>query len=84
MEPYARGAAIAWELLITGVVRRVSINDISRPVYAFWNSVLNKTDELCTLIEDRPLTVKEWDNYKGVFRRKDSADELELGFLSFT
>jgi len=66
------------------VVRRVSINDISRPVYAFWNSVLNKTDELCTLIEDRPLTVKEWDNYKGVFRRKDSADELELGFLSFT
>jgi len=84
VEPYARGAAIAWELLITGVVRRVSINDISRPVYAFWNSVLNKTDELCTLIEDRPLTVKEWDNYKGVFRRKDSADELELGFLSFT
>ena len=84
MEPYARGAAIAWELLITGVVRRVSINDISRPVYAFWNSVLNKTDELCTLIEERPLTVKEWDNYKGVFRRKDSADELELGFLSFT
>jgi DNA adenine methylase len=84
VEPYARGAAIAWELLITGVVRRVSINDISRPVYAFWNSVLNKTDELCTLIEERPLTVKEWDNYKGVFRRKDSADELELGFLSFT
>jgi len=84
VEPYARGAAIAWELLITGVVRRVSINDISRPVYAFWNSVLNKTDELCALIEERPLTVKEWDNYKGVFRRKDSADELELGFLSFT
>ena len=84
MEPYARGAAIAWELLITGVVRRVSINDISRPVYAFWNSVLNKTDKLCTLIEERPLTVKEWDNCKGVFRRQDSADELELGFLSFT
>jgi len=35
VEPYAGGAAIAWELLITGVVRRVSINDISLPVFAF-------------------------------------------------
>ena len=61
-----------------------SINDISRPVYAFWNSVLNKTDELCALIEERPLTVKEWDNCKGVFRRQDSADELELGFSFFS
>jgi DNA adenine methylase len=46
--------------------------------------VLNKTDELCTLIEERPLTVKEWDNCKGVFRRQDSADELELGFSFFS
>ena len=28
VEPYAGGAAVAWELLITGVVRRVAINDI--------------------------------------------------------
>jgi DNA adenine methylase len=83
VEPYAGGAAVAWELLITGVVRRVSINDISRPVYAFWNSVLTQTDELCMLIEERPLTVKEWDNWKDIFRRQDSADELELGFAFF-
>lgn len=83
VEPYAGGAAIAWELLITGVVRRVSINDISRPVYSFWNSVLNRTDELCHLIETRPVTVHEWDLWKDVFRRHESADELELGFAFF-
>lgn len=83
VEPYAGGAAIAWELLLTGVVRRVSVNDISRPVYSFWNSVLNRTDELCSMIEDRPLTIQEWDEQKDIFRRRDSADELALGFSFF-
>ena len=83
VEPYAGGAAVAWELLITGVVRRVSINDISLPVYAFWHSVLNATDELCRLIQDRPLTVEEWDKRKDVLRRPDQADYLTLGFSFF-
>lgn len=83
VEPYAGGAAIAWELLITGVVRRVSINDISRPVFAFWNSVLNRTDDLCRMIEDRPITVDEWDIWKDVFRNHHTADELQLGFAFF-
>lgn len=83
VEPYAGGAAIAWELLITGVVRRVSINDISRPVFAFWNSVLNRTDDLCRMIEDRPITVDEWDIWKEVFRSHQTADELQLGFAFF-
>lgn len=83
VEPYAGGAAVAWELLITGIVRRVSINDVSRPVYAFWNSVLTRTDELCRLILETPLSVAEWDRWKEVYRRQADADELELGFAFF-
>lgn len=83
VEPYAGGAAVAWELLITGVVRRVTINDVSRPVYSFWNSVLNHTDDLCRLIREQPLTVDEWDRWKDIYRRQDEADELELGFAFF-
>lgn len=83
VEPYAGGAAVAWELLITGVVRRVMINDISRPVFAFWDSVLNDTENLCRLISDRPVTVAEWDVQKEIFRRHETADELELGFAFF-
>ncbi|WP_170563051.1 DNA adenine methylase [Ruegeria atlantica] len=82
VEAYAGGAAVAWELLITGVVRRVTINDISRPVYAFWDSVLNRTDDLCRLIQDRPVTVDEWDYSKDIFRR-GSDDNLEIGFAFF-
>jgi DNA adenine methylase len=82
VEPYAGGAAVAWELLITGVVRRVTVNDVSRPVYAFWDSVLNRTDDLCRLIIDRPVTVDEWGRWKDVLRR-GSEDNLEIGFAFF-
>lgn len=83
VEPYAGGAAVAWELLITGIVRRVSINDISKPVFAFWHSVLNATDDLCRLIQDRPLSIEEWDNQKDIFRRPEEHDYLSLGFSFF-
>ena len=83
VEPYAGGAAVAWELLLTGVVRRVSINDISLPVFAFWHSVLNSTNDLCRMIQDCPLTIGEWDRQKEIFRRSDEADNLSLGFSFF-
>lgn len=83
VEPYAGGAAVAWELLLTGVVRRVSINDISLPVFAFWHSVLNSTDKLCRLIHDCSLTIEERDGQKEVFRRANEADHLSLGFSFF-
>ena len=83
VEPYAGGAAVAWELLVTGVVRRVSISDISRPVFAFWHSALHQTDELCRLINDSPLTVDEWDSQKARFRHPDEFDNLSLGFAFF-
>ncbi|WP_235285025.1 DNA adenine methylase [Thalassospira sp. HJ] len=83
VEPYAGGAAVAWELLITGIVRRVTINDINRPVWAFWDSVLNQTDALCALIQDHPVTVDEWDRWKDIYRNQDDAGTLELGFAFF-
>lgn len=83
IEPYAGGAGIAWELLITGVVRRVLINDISPHVYAFWQSVLRQTDELCQRIREVPLSVDEWDRQKEIFRRPEEVSTIELGMSCF-
>ena len=82
VEPYAGGAAVAWELLLTGVVRRVAINDVSRPVYAFWRSVLDRTEELSALIADTPVDLVNRDRLKAVLSDAD-ADEVELGFAMF-
>jgi DNA adenine methylase len=83
VEPYAGGAAIAMELLLHEYVSRVHINDISRPVWAFWRSVLDHTDELCRLIRDTRLTVRSWDRQKKIFSHPDDHDDLALGFAMF-
>lgn len=83
VEPYAGGAAIALELLFHEYVSRIHINDVSRPVHAFWKSVLRYTDELCKLVIDTPLTVKSWDKQKHILENPTSHSELALGFATF-
>lgn len=83
VEPYAGGAAIAWELLLTGVVRRVEVNDLSRPIFAFWHSVLHEPEALCQLVSATPITVEAWDRAKAVFANAENVPLLDLGFATF-
>ena len=83
VEPYAGGAAVAWELLITGVVRRVYINDINRPVFAFWDSVVNQTDLICRRIMETPLTVEEWFRQKKIFQNAENEGDDDVAFAFF-
>lgn len=83
VEPYAGGAAVAWELLLSGRVRRVHVNDLSRPIYAFWRSVLDSTDDLARLIMDTPLDLNTWTSMKRTFSNPDDADDLKLGYAMF-
>jgi DNA adenine methylase len=83
VEPYAGGAAIAFELLLHEYVSHVHINDISRPVYAFWKSVLDDTDRLSRLIRDARLTMKVRDKQKNILTHQGDYDDLALGFAMF-
>lgn len=83
VEPYAGGAAIALELLLQQYVSRIHINDVSRPVFAFWHSVLATPGELIRRVLETPLTVEEWDRQKAVFRQQDQHDYLDVGFATF-
>ena len=83
VEPYAGGAAVAMELLLHEYVRKVYINDISAGVAAFWRSVLNDTDALCTAISNAKLTMVEWNRQRNIQRSTDGVDDLTLGFSTF-
>ena len=83
VEPYAGGAAIALELLFHEYVSRIHINDISKPLHAFWKSVLNETEEFCRLIVKTPLTVAQWDKQKRVLKHPTDHDDLRIGFAFF-
>jgi DNA adenine methylase len=83
VEPYAGGAAIAIDLLLNQYVSRIHINDISRPVYAFWYAILNHTDSFLRKIKETPLTLSSWDSQKRVLTHQEDYDYPTLGFATF-
>lgn len=83
VEPYSGGASVALFLLFEGFVDKITINDKDRSIYAFWHSVLNRTEQLCELIENTEITVEEWRRQREVQIRKNKANLLELGFSTF-
>ncbi len=82
-EPYAGGAGVAMELLLTKKVNHVHLNDSDFGIYAFWYSVLNFTEDFCRLITNASLTVEEWRKRQVIVRLGNREDILELGFSIF-
>lgn len=79
-EPYAGGAAIALALLLYERAAAIHINDLSRPVYAFWYTVLNDTVDLCRRIERARVSMAEWRRQRAVYENREAADLGDLGF----
>ena len=83
IEPYAGGASIALYLLIENKIRKITINDYDRSIYAFWYSILNNTEEFCSLIRKTPVTMNEWKKQKEIQKNKNTVSLFELGFSTF-
>jgi DNA adenine methylase len=81
-EPYAGGAAIAFALLLEEYASTITINDLSRPVYAFWHTVLNDTADLCRRVVSVRVTMREWRRQRAIYERRDTAELSELGFAA--
>ena len=82
-EPYAGGAGLALRLLSTGFVARIALNDIDEAIFAFWDSVLHRPDDLCALIESVPATMDEWYRQRAIWQARDVSNRLELGFSAY-
>ena len=83
VEPYAGGASVALHLLLNDYVRRVTINDLDRSIYAFWYTVLNDHNKLCDRIEKIPITIENWKIAREIQKDKNTASLFELGFSTF-
>ena len=83
IEPYAGGASVALSLLFDKYAGKIKINDKDRAIYAFWYAVLNKTDALCRMINDVPVTMDTWQTQHELQKHKEEAGLLELGFSTF-
>ena len=83
VEPFAGGASVALALLLNEYAATIHLNDLSRPVYAFWHSVLNETRALCQKIEQTDITIDEWHRQRAVYDDGESAALSDLGFAAF-
>lgn len=82
VEAFAGGAGIAWKLLLNDFVTHVHINDLDRAIYAFWHSVLNRTDDFCERIFLTKINVKEWIHQRSVLHASRPT-LFDLGFAAF-
>ncbi len=83
LEPYAGGAGVALELLYSGYVSDIHINDIDPAIYSFWKSITQHTEEFLKILHDTPVTMEEWYKQKEILNDAENKDYLELGFAAF-
>jgi DNA adenine methylase len=81
-EAYGGGAAVALALLFEDYASTISINDLSRPVYAFWHTVLDDTERLCRRIYRSRITIDEWYRQRAIYDDQGNADLDDLGFAT--
>lgn len=81
-EPYAGGSAIALSLLFDEHASTIHINDLSRPVFAFWNAVLTDTANLCQRVNKTAVTMDEWHKQRAVYDNRERANLSDLGFAT--
>jgi len=83
VEAYAGGAGVGIELLLSKKIKYIHLNDADFGIYAFWYSVLNRTEELCQMIASASLTIDEWKKQKAILKKPDRRKKLQLGFAVF-
>ena len=74
---------MALDLLFNEYASAIHINDLSRPVFAFWKAVLDETELLCLRIDETPVTAEEWHKQHQIYRHHEDADLFDLGFAAF-
>lgn len=82
-EPYAGGSGLALRLLCEGYVDHIYINDLDKSIYAFWVSILNRSDEFCEWVEKVDVSITNWNKYKDIQRSSEEMDYFELAKSTF-
>lgn len=79
-EPYAGGAGAAINLLLSGAVERILINDANPGVFSFWRYLTSEPERFIQTVRDTPVTLSEWYRQKAI---KTDVPSFDLGFATF-
>ncbi|MDL2315858.1 DNA adenine methylase [Desulfovibrio sp. OttesenSCG-928-A18] len=82
VEPFCGGAGAAINLLLTGQVSKIILNDIDDMIYYFWFSILNYTDLFIRKIESTSVDIAEWRKQREILN-DPSSSIFDKGFAAF-
>lgn len=83
IEPFAGGAGVALELLLSRKVKTIVINDYDKAIYSFWRAVVEDTQDLLRLISNTEVSIDEWYRQKEIYRTYSNKYSVQLAFATF-
>ena len=83
IEPFAGGAGVALDLLLTDFVENIIINDYDKAVYSFWKAIITEPQRFIDKIDTTILNVDEWRRQKEIYLYQRNRYSFELGFATF-
>lgn len=81
-EPFAGGAGAAINLLLNNSVEAIRINDASRGIFSFWNSLIQEGEKFLDKVYNTEVTLKEWQAQRLIFKNPQAAS-FDLAFATF-
>jgi DNA adenine methylase len=82
-EPYAGGAGVALNLLLSEVVEEVLINDADYCIYSFWKTILQNKRHFLKLVDKTPVSIREWEKQKKIYLNFRKHSPINVGFATF-
>ncbi|MBF0152472.1 MAG: DNA adenine methylase [Magnetococcales bacterium] len=82
-EPFAGGAGAAIDLLQTGVVTRLHLNDADVRIHAFWDALLTQPESFIERIQTIPLDMDEWQRQHTICENHQNYSPFDIGFAAF-
>lgn len=83
IEPFAGGAGVSLELLFSGDVDHIVINDYDKAIYSIWRAIIENTNQFVDLIENTEVSIDEWYKQKDVYINQANKYSVELAFATF-
>lgn len=81
LEPYAGGGGAALELLRSGTVQSIHLNDKDPAIYWFWRAALTENARFIERILNTAVTIPEWLRQREILRTAKRG--FDLGFAAF-
>lgn len=76
VEPFVGGGGLALDLLFTGFVKTIHLNDLDPSIYNLWYVMVNRSQDLCDRIRETQITIDEWNLQKNIFGSDVGVDPL--------